>query len=170
MWGKLSLCGSTLSWGISCWQDVRLIGSMTNISVWGIFLVKKMVSSHLFHVIFVHKGKQQSPLKKKNNQRWWWSCYSNGSLALLLRGVFLMLFHSQECFFSCSSYKHLNIIIRDFTSGYFYEIERKAPFFFNFKLFCRLLDCFTARYVEKYLLPILRFWTTCRLNHGSLFL
>lgn len=40
-----------------------------------------------------------------------------------------MLFHSQECFFSCSSYKHLNIIIRDFTSGYFYEIERKALFF-----------------------------------------
>lgn len=42
---------------------------MTNISVWGIFLVKKMVSSHLFHVIFVHKGQQQSPLKKKKKIR-----------------------------------------------------------------------------------------------------
>lgn len=62
---------------------------------------------------------------------------------------------SHECFFSCSIYKHLSVILRDFTSGYFYEIEKKA--FFYFKLFCRLLDCFAAKYVEKCLLLILRF-------------
>lgn len=62
---------------------------------------------------------------------------------------------SHECFFSCSSYKHLNVIIRDFTISYFYEIEKKAVFYF--KLFCRLLDCFRAKYVEKCLLLILRF-------------
>lgn len=43
-----------------------------------------------------------------------------------------MSFLSLECFFSCSSYKHLNVIIKDFTLSYFYEIEKKAFFILSF--------------------------------------
>lgn len=161
MWGELTLCAFTLhiiSWGISCGQDAGLTGSLawstTNISVWGIFLVKtKRSSRSLSCVVSIHKAKEQSPFKKRIR---WWSCHSNEGvtpwfweeyflLCSFLSWFFLFLFQLQtpKC--------HQRGL---YFSWVFYEIEKRVLSYF--KLFCRLLDCFTAKYLEKCLLLILR--------------
>lgn len=52
------------------------------------------------------------------------------------------------CLFPCSSSKHLSVIIRGFTLGYFNEIEKKSLFYilsFSADCWTALLDCKVCR-------------------------